>query len=281
MLGTALAGFGGKGVQSVTRGDSDSESDSDSDSESDSDSAVEAVEFAEAEVFFEYNSTDLDLGIHIFFDAVGWTEVEVEGPDGSIFEVENGGMLSTLGSTEVFTESAEPPLDEDNLEEDIARFKAMFPEGEYEFEGETIGGADLEGTATLSHALPAAPMMLFPDPEAEENIADPDDTVIEWMDASEIGDPEIVRYEIVVEFDTGEHTEGEELDPLGGGAVRSLVGAVDQLAGFIGRYRFEMPIEVLVQALLGNAFLAVEAVAGVGASVPVAIFGLADLQALD
>ena len=27
------------------------------------------VEFDEAEVFLEYNSTDLDLGIHIFFDA--------------------------------------------------------------------------------------------------------------------------------------------------------------------------------------------------------------------
>ena len=160
------------------------------------------IEFDEAEIFFEFNSTDLDLGTHIFFDAVGWQNVTVTGPGGTIFEVSNDGALSVIGSTEVFTESAEPPLDEENLEAEIAAFLAMFPEGEYLFEGTTVDGDPMEGTADLSHALPAAPGLIFPDPEADENVADPDNTVIEWADTSGPEDPEIVRYQVVVEFES-------------------------------------------------------------------------------
>ncbi len=173
---------------------------SSSDSSSSGDEGSE-VPFDETEVFFEYNSTDLDLGLHIFFDAPGWTEVEVTGPGGTIFEVDNGGGLNKIGSTEVFTESAEPQLDEENLAAEIAAFQAMFPPGIYEFEGQTIHGDTLVGWAMLSHDLPARPTMIFPDPEAAENVADPEDTVIEWSDASMAGDPEITRYEIVVEFE--------------------------------------------------------------------------------
>ena len=164
----------------------------------------EVVELEEAEIFFEFNSTDLDLGIHIFFDGEPWEEVEVCGPDGEIFEVSNDGELTNIGSTELFTESAEPPLSEENLEEEMADFLARFPAGEYEFEGKTIEGDTLEGSATLSHDLPAAPNLIFPDPEAEENVADPENTVIEWSDASEEGDPEIERYEVIVEFEEEE-----------------------------------------------------------------------------
>ncbi len=164
----------------------------------------EVVEFAETEIFFEFNATDLDLGIHIFFDAEGWEEVKVSGPDGTIFKVDNDGSLKELGSTEIFTESAEPPLDEENLEASIAEFLARFPEGEYEFRGETVEGDRLEGTAVLTHDLPAAPRLVFPDPEAAENVADPEATVIEWSDSSEEGDPAIERFEVVVEFEEEE-----------------------------------------------------------------------------
>jgi len=148
-----------------------------------------AEEFDETAVFFEYNSTDLDLGLHIFFDATGWEKVDVKGPNGTTFSVKNGGSLKKIGSTEVFTESAEPPLDEENLEESIAAFLAMFPEGEYSFEGKTVDGLKLEGTATLTHDLPV-PVSLdvgaFP--------------FVEWTDNSEAGDPEIIGYEVVVEM---------------------------------------------------------------------------------
>ena len=109
------------------------------------------IEFDEAKIFFEFNATDLDLGIHIFFDAEGWKEVRVSGPGGTTFQVKNGGSLKEIGSTEVFTESAEPPLDEENLQESMAEFLARFPEGEYEFKGKTVEGKKLVGTAVLTH----------------------------------------------------------------------------------------------------------------------------------
>ena len=44
----------------------------------------------------------------------------------------------------------------------------------------------------LTHGLPAAPDLFFPESEG---------TVIAWSDNSKEGDPEIVRYEVVVEFE--------------------------------------------------------------------------------
>lgn len=146
-------------------------------------------EFADTAVFFEFNSTDLDLGIQIFFDAPGWEKVDVAGPGGTKFSVKNGGSLKAIGSTEVFTESAEPPLDEADLAASIAAFQAVFPEGEYTFEGKTVDGLKLEGSAMLTHDLPAAVEL---DVEAFP--------FVEWTDTSEAGDPEIIGYEVVVEM---------------------------------------------------------------------------------
>lgn len=205
------------------------------------------VEFAEAEIFFEFNSTDLDLGMHLFFDAEGWENVSVSGPDGTVFSVDNGGGLREIGSTEVFTESAEPPLDEENLAQEMAEFLARFPEGEYEFEGRTIDGDRLVGSAVLSHDLPAAPRLLFPDPEAEENVADPQDAVIEWMDTSEEGDPAIERYQVVAEFeeeDTGsvfEFVVDVRADPEA--ATQSVTVPVEwfeSLEGLAGEFKAEV-----------------------------------------
>ncbi len=153
-------------------------------------------QFADTKIFFEFNATDNDLGIQLFFDGPGWEEVEVSGPGGrSIFEVENGGGLKRIGSTEVFTESAEPPLDENNLEADIAAFLAKFPAGTYEFEGETIDGAELEGTAELTHALPAMVDLIVDD-----------FPLIAWEPGD--GGPEVVRYHAVAEMVAEE--DGEE-----------------------------------------------------------------------
>jgi hypothetical protein len=152
------------------------------------------VPFAIASIFFEYNSTDKDLGIHISFDAPGWEVVKVtfpkrtgprtsSGSDGrrdgrngdarTLFEVKNGGSLKQVGSTEVFTESAEPALcPEDNedcngeeLQEAIDAFLAKFPEGTYEFEGRTTDRRELDGEAELSWELPDAVEIL----DAEAN----------------------------------------------------------------------------------------------------------------
>ena len=159
------------------------------------------VEFDEAEVFFEFNASDGDLGIQIFFDATGWEEVEVTGPDGSIFEVENGGGLNDIGSTEVFTESAEPPLCAEDeclpgeLEAAIADLLARFPEGVYELKGETVDGCELVGDVGLTHDLPEMVDLDI------ENFPE-----IEWTPGS--GGPKIVGYEVVAEMEIEE--DGEE-----------------------------------------------------------------------
>lgn len=158
----------------------------------------EVIEFAETEIFFEYNSSDLDLGIQIFFDAEGWKKVDVTGPDGRIFSFKNGKGLKDVGSTEVFTESAEPELDEENLEESIAEFQAQFPEGEYVFTGRTVDGKKLEGTAELTHDLPAA---------VELDLED--FPIIEWTPGA--GGPAIVRYEVIVEMVVDDGAGGEHV----------------------------------------------------------------------
>jgi hypothetical protein len=145
------------------------------------------IPFDDAQIFFEFNSTDLDLGIQIFLDADGWVEVEVTGPDGRIFRVENDGSLSVIGSTELFTESEEPELDENNLEESIAEFLAMFPEGDYTFSGTTVGGDELVGTAELTHNLP--------DPVDLDVEGFP---FVEWTPG--LDGPAIVGYEVVAEM---------------------------------------------------------------------------------
>jgi hypothetical protein len=165
-----------------------------------------SVQFGDQAIFFEYNSTDQDLGLHIFFDAEAWTEVEVIGRDGEeIFETENDGSLSDIGSTEVFTESAEPPLCPEDVDEDecdvdqaIREFQARFPEGKYKFRGETVEGARLRGSAMLSHALPGAPEINFPEEDVAVDLDPSEDFIVEWSSGD--GDAETVRYEVVVEF---------------------------------------------------------------------------------
>lgn len=157
--------------------------------------AKPTVPFAEAEIFFEFNSTDLDLGIQIFFDAEGWRRVKVSGPGGRIFKVGNGGGLKTIGSTEVFTESAEPALCPPaggacNVDQAIATFLAQFPEGTYTFSGKTVakGKGKLLSQAQLSWSLPAAVEIV----DAEGNFP-----AVVWTPG--IGGPEVVGYEVVVE----------------------------------------------------------------------------------
>lgn len=113
-------------------------------------------EFEEARIYIEYNSSDEDLGYHVFLDGEDWETLEISDPEGNlIFTVEGTGGYEDLGLTELFFEGAEPPLDEVPLDDLLGRF----PEGEYTFRGVTVDNVILESTAELTHAVPAGPQV--------------------------------------------------------------------------------------------------------------------------
>lgn len=132
----------------------------------------------EAEIFFELNDTDGDLGIHGFADGEAWKELEIENPRGrELMEIDVKSRLKKQGVTELFFESAEPcfPPEEEGEEADCdnplapERFFRRFPEGTYEIEVETLEGDELESEVYLSHIIPAAPEVSVNGTEADDD----------------------------------------------------------------------------------------------------------------
>ena len=112
--------------------------------------------FPIAKIYFEYNATANDLGVHVSLDAEDWRTVEIVHPNGqTIFKVNGGGAYSQLGMTELFFEGAEPSLDEFPLEDLLG----LFPEGRYTFIAAKVDGRRLTSRPTLSHAIPAGPIV--------------------------------------------------------------------------------------------------------------------------
>lgn len=149
---------------------------------------VAGVPFADAELFFELNATDDDLGLQLFLDTdEGWKRVRVLDPgrrDMLVFQT--AGKLSRLGITELRFESAEPSPEE---------VLALFPPGEYRFRGQTVEGDYLTSSATLSHTFPARPTFT----PAGGEVVDPRNTVVEWTA------PGAEQVEIIIEQDELEH----------------------------------------------------------------------------
>lgn len=111
-------------------------------------------DLAVARIFFEYNSSDNDLGVHVFLDGEDWNKLRIVNPEGvEIFEVEGKGGYHELGLTELFFEGAEPSLDEVPLE----ALLALFPEGKYQFSAKTVEEGKLLSAAAFSHAVPDGP----------------------------------------------------------------------------------------------------------------------------
>jgi hypothetical protein len=108
--------------------------------------------FSKAELFFELNHTDGDLGIHALIDGDEWRRLEIEDPDGRrLLDIYVSGRLRRQGLTEIAFESAEPQFAELPPEQ----FFARFPEGRYEISGTMLDGQELESVATISHVMPA------------------------------------------------------------------------------------------------------------------------------
>src|SRR5918994_2077444 len=114
--------------------------------------------FEEVTIILETNATDCDTGLQLFFDGDAWNEVKVEAPNGiRILHVRAMGPLRGFGLTEQFNETNEPVMAElvegfpelecDEPEFTLEELFELFPEGIYEFEGETVEGDELEGEA--------------------------------------------------------------------------------------------------------------------------------------
>ena len=172
----------------------------------------EVLEFDVAEVFFELNNTDGDLGIHALIDGGAWKQLRIHDVDDrKLLDVKVRGRMRRQGLTEIFFESAEPTFDELSPVE----FFDRFPPGTYFVSGVTLDGEELENEVEISHAMPAPPVPtvngepMDTDCEDEEFTEVEGSVVIAW-DAvttthSELGSPQssmdltIINYEVVVE----------------------------------------------------------------------------------
>ncbi len=113
-----------------------------------------SVPLSIARIYWEYNASANDLGVHVMLDGEDWKRLKITNPDGQvIFDVRGKGPYKDLGMTELFFEGAEPSLDEFPLEDLLA----LFPEGVYEFEGRTAEGQEIEGEPLFTHAIPDGP----------------------------------------------------------------------------------------------------------------------------
>lgn len=115
---------------------------------------ADEIPFKIAKIYWEYNASANDLGVHVSLDAEDWRRLTIFKPNGrSIFAVEGRGAYHELGMTELFFEGAEPSLDEFPL----AGLLARFPQGKYTIEGKTVNGDELESDVVFSHAIPDGP----------------------------------------------------------------------------------------------------------------------------
>ena len=175
------------------------------------------IPFAEANIFFELNDTDGDLGIHALIDGDPWKKLTIEDPkEREILNIRVKRRLRRQGLTEIFFESAEPPFESDDPDEVTLtpeQFFRRFPAGTYEVEGRTLEGEELESEVTVTHLLPAPPENIMVD---GIDAADDCDAVlpvvtnpvtISWDPVThshpEIGRTgemiEVVKYQLVVE----------------------------------------------------------------------------------
>ncbi|MGH7823252.1 MAG: hypothetical protein ACREQ9_26120 [Candidatus Binatia bacterium] len=158
-------------------------------------SQTQAAELSKSRIYIEFNQSANDLGYHVSLDGEDWTRLAIFNPNGKkIFEVQGRGAYKLLGMTELFFEGAEPNLDDFPLKELLA----LFPEGDYSFEGTTVDGEPITGTGTLSHAVPNGPGNVTA-------VLSGDSLVISWdaVTTTPPGFPErpisIVGYQLIVD----------------------------------------------------------------------------------
>ena len=127
-------------------------------------------EFSELSIILEQNATDGDAEVVVFAKGQddGLKSLTVTSPKGRLTGAFIGNPRG-IGIREFILESAEPT--------DIDSVLRSFPEGNYRFRGTTVNGDCLKGTATLSHVLAPATVILTP---GEDEVLPLDGFVLSW-----------------------------------------------------------------------------------------------------
>ncbi len=213
----------------------------------------DVIPFEEANLFFELNNTDGDLGIHGKIDGDEWKRLKIKDPDKhTMLKIQVTGRLKRQGLTEIFFESAEPTFDE----LDPMEFFARFPQGIYQIEGVTLDGEKRKSEVYLSHVLPAAPdgvtvsgIFAADDCDAILPLVSPP-VVIRWDDVTSnhpslgiSGDIEVDYYEVVVEQEDEEFIMSTILP-----ADVTQITIPDDFIALGDEFKFE----ILVRATNGN-----------------------------
>ena len=161
--------------------------------------------------------TDNDIELQVFVDGNNWTILQISAPDDrTIFHLRTQKNLRRQGMSELHfaSEPSDFPVDDEgeidpmDAEETVLAFLERFPAGEYEVEASSPDG-ELEGTATLTHVLPALPEILAPvSLDDDSPLVDPDNLVIEWEEVTTqytgVGPIEIIEYQVIL----------DQVDPL-------------------------------------------------------------------
>jgi hypothetical protein len=234
--------------------------------------------FEEADIYFELNNTDRDLGIHGKVDGGPWKKIWLQDSRGrKLMKVTARGRLRKQGVTELFFESAEPTFDELRPED----FFNRFPEGIYKIFGISEDGNLLVGRSLIRHVMPAPPdgidisgTSINPetvdcDEEAPEvTPEDNGDVVISWapVDSShpelgKSGPVEPALYQLVVEIEL--EMDGKEFTSVYSVDLPPVVTQLTVPADFLaigyddeegGEYKFE----ILVKDKIGGNQTAIE-----------------------
>lgn len=214
----------------------------------------EELEFEETEIFFELNDTDGDLGIHALIDGDEWKQLSMyDAEEQRLLDVRIKGRLRRQGLTEFFFESAEPVFDELAPRD----FFARFPAGEYEVEGRTLDGLEIEGETLVTHVMPAPAVVTV---NGEPYDDDCDDEVF----AAEVAEPVTISWLPV----TMSHPDADGA----GAAVQPPVP--------VTIHNYEVVVEAEFEAADGEEFLSVFSIIlppdVTAVTVPAALLALTD-----
>jgi hypothetical protein len=155
--------------------------------------ASRPLEFAQHDLYIEYNATDGDAGLQLAADAEDWRRFRLlDTRARPLIDVQASGRLRRpFGLSELFLEASEPPF----TKVPFRTFVKRFPEGVYRFEGVASDGRRLVGSDRLTFVVPAAPKVTFPTRGA---LVDADGFKVTWESVTRPAGVKIVTYQVIV-----------------------------------------------------------------------------------